>query len=235
MSTIWKSLTQCQSDIVKILNNNCKSIDEPDLSAFHLPDKGWINLVWCNESIRRAHIDVVDARQSKGLWMMHVCIFPQLTNNSPIYGFDVIAGKHKMTGAFHDFSPTTDINHPLILKFFDSVKHFKPSKSRNLPEWATNIFTNNMLAASNVKSEQEACDIINIAVTNLKLYVREIKSYNYTSDSDSVIKKQNYYCENQKKNPHTARVMKSLGLDDEMVDIFCNNMLFPQIYKSIKE
>ena len=89
MSTIWKSLTQCQSDIVKILNNNCKSIDEPDLSAFHLPDKGWINLVWCNESIRRAHIDVVDARQSKGLWMMHVCIFLQLTNNSPIYGFDV--------------------------------------------------------------------------------------------------------------------------------------------------
>ena len=42
--------------------------------------------------------DVVDARESKGLWMMHVCIFPNLDNNGPIYGFDVIAGKNKMTG-----------------------------------------------------------------------------------------------------------------------------------------
>ena len=40
------------------------------------------------EHVRRAHIDVVDARESKGLWMMHVCVFPVIQNDGPIYGFD---------------------------------------------------------------------------------------------------------------------------------------------------
>ena len=41
-------------------------------------------------------------------------IFPTLDNPAPIYGFDVIAGKNKMTGAFHDFSPSADPDHPMI-------------------------------------------------------------------------------------------------------------------------
>ena len=32
--------------------------------------KGWVNRTWKNDSIRRAHVDVVDARETKGLWMM---------------------------------------------------------------------------------------------------------------------------------------------------------------------
>lgn len=33
----------------------------------------------------------------------------------------------------------------------------------------------------------------------------------------------------KKLNPHTANVMKSLGLDEADVDRFCNDMLFPKI------
>ena len=40
---------------------------------------------------------------------------------------------------------------------------------------------------------------------------------------------QNYYCENQQKNPHTPRTMKSLGLNEADVDKFCTDMLFPKI------
>ena len=233
MSTIWNNLIQCQDDIIDILNARCEQIEEPRLSVFHKPEDGWINLVWANQSIRRAHIDVVDARKTKGLWMMHVCLFPMLTNPGPIYGFDVIAGKQKMTGAFHDFSPSLDKNHPLISTFFESVKEFTPSKSRDLPEWATNIFTDKMLAASNVKNAEEATNIIRIAIQNLHSYLDNISQYDHTANSNDVIRHQNFYCKNQKRNPHTPRVMKSLGLDDQLVDDFCNNMLFPQIYNSI--
>ena len=42
----------------------------------------------------------------------HVCLFPELTNGGPIYGFDIISGKNKVTGAFHDFSPLLQKEHP---------------------------------------------------------------------------------------------------------------------------
>ena len=80
------------------------STTKPGLAHFN--SDTWVNRVWRNDHVRRAHIDVVDARESKGLWMMHVCVFPVIQNDGPIYGFDVIAGKNKMTGAFHDFSPS---------------------------------------------------------------------------------------------------------------------------------
>ena len=35
--------------------------------------------------------------------------------------------------------------------------------------------------------------------------------------------------ENQQKNPHTPRTMKSLGLNEADVDKFCTDMLFPKI------
>ena len=59
-----------------------------------------------------------------------------------------------MTGAFHDFSPSSDPDHPMIQCFYESVENFVPEKPRELPEWARNIFTGKMLAAGNVKTEE---------------------------------------------------------------------------------
>ena len=160
---------------------------------------------------------------------MHVCVFPNLNNDAPIYGFDVIAGKTKMTGAFHDFSPSADPEHPMIDGYRDSVADFIPSKKRELPEWATNIFTDSMLAAGNVRNEEEAVAIIDIAIHNLRAYFDEVGLSAGNGNRDLVIAAQNYYCHNQQQNPHTPAVMKSLGLPEDEVDVFCTDMLFPKI------
>tara|TARA_B100001287_G_scaffold127068_1_gene107198 strand:+ start:25 stop:717 length:693 start_codon:yes stop_codon:yes gene_type:complete len=229
LSIIWNKLIDCKDDIIAIFEENATEIQEEGLDYFNRPDSGWINRVWANDDIRRAHIDVVDARDTKGLWMMHVCIFPTLDNPAPIYGFDVIAGKNKMTGAFHDFSPTSDPDHPMIQGYFDSVENFIPEKPRELPEWARNIFTEKMLAAGNVKSDEEATEIIQIALSNLHAYFEEVGETKGEGAPDLVAACQNYYCENQQKNPHTPRTMKSLGLPEEDVDRFCTDMLFPKL------
>ena len=229
MSVIWNHLIQCQNDIIEIFNEYAEEIDEPGLSAFNQPNNGWVNRVWANDSVRRAHIDVVDARDSKGLWMMHVCCFPQLQNDAPIYGFDVIAGKNKMTGAFHDFSPSATLDHPMIDGYKESVEDFIPKKQRTLPEWATNIFTDKMLAAGNVNSEEEACAIIDIALANLRAWFEEVPQFDGFGDSSLVAASQDYYCHNQQQNPHTPNVMKSLGLPEADVEIFCRDMLFPKL------
>ena len=229
VSTIWSKLIDCQEEIIGIFNEQATETDEPGLDYFNRPDSGWINRVWSNNSVRRAHIDVVDARDTKGLWMMHVCIFPTLDNPAPIYGFDVIAGKNKMTGAFHDFSPSADPDHPMIEGYYESVEHFIPEKQRELPEWARNIFTGKMLAAGNVKSDEEATEIIRIALDNLRAYFAEVGETKGEGDQAIVAASQDYYCHNQQQNPHTANVMKSLGLPEEDVDRFCTDMLFPKL------
>ena len=229
MSVIWDRLIQCKDEIIKVFDEQATEINEAGLDYFNRPDSGWINRVWANDNIRRAHIDVVDARDTKGLWMMHVCIFPTLDNPAPIYGFDVIAGKNKMTGAFHDFSPSADPNHPMIQGYFESVEHFVPEKQRELPQWAKNIFTGKMLAAGNVKSEEEATEIIRIALDNLRAYFAEVGLTKGEGLPDIVGPCQDYYCHNQQQNPHTPAVMKSLGLPEEDVDRFCTDMLFPKL------
>ena len=229
MSVIWNRLIECQDQIIEIFEKHASEIEEPGLAHFNQPDNGWINRVWANKNVRRAHIDVVDARESKGLWMMHVCCFPVLSNDAPIYGFDVIAGKNKITGAFHDFSPSSDMHHPMIDGYRESVEHFVPEKQRKLPEWATNIFTDKMLAAGNVKTDEEADEIIRIALSNLRAYFDEVGITKGEGDKALVSGAQDYYCHNQQQNPHTPNVMKSLGLDEADVDKFCTDMLFPKL------
>ena len=229
MSLIWNKLIDCQNEIIEIFDEQATEINEAGLDYFNRPDNGWINRVWANDSVRRAHIDVVDARDTKGLWMMHVCIFPTLDNPAPIYGFDVIAGKNKMTGAFHDFSPSSDPEHDMIKGYYESVEHFVPEKQRELPQWAKNIFTGKMLAAGNVKTDEEATEIIRIALDNLRAYLGEVGITKGEGDQAIVAAAQDYYCHNQQQNPHTPNVMKSLGLPEEDVDRFCTDMLFPKL------
>ena len=232
MSVIWDKLIECQEQIINIFEKHANEIQEPGLADFNQPDNGWVNRVWANNNVRRAHIDVVDARESKGLWMMHVCCFPTLDNDAPIYGFDVIAGKNKMTGAFHDFSASSGgCDHPMIEGYRESVKDFIPTKQRKLPEWATNIFTDSMLAAGNVRTEEESVAIIELALANLDAWFDEVPQFEGNADKYQTLAAQNYYCENQQKNPHTANVMKTLGISETDVDTFCSDMLFPKLDK----
>ena len=228
MSLIWNRLIECQQEIIEIFNKYATEYDEPGLAHFN--NDTWVNRVWANDNVRRAHIDVVDARDSKGLWMMHVCVFPVLNNDGPIYGFDVISGKTKMTGAFHDFSASSGgEDHPMVEGYKEAVADFIPSKQRQLPEWATNIFTDKMLAAGNVRTEEEAVAIIDLALANLEAWFEEVPQFEGYGDKFMTLAAQNYYCENQQQNPHTANVMKTLGLAEADVDKFCTDMLFPKL------
>ena len=72
-------------------------------------------------------------------------------------------------------------------------------------------------------------DRIQIALRTLHAALEEVGETKGEGAPDLVAACQNYYCENQQKNPHTANVMKSLGLPEEDVDRFCTDMLFPKL------
>jgi phycocyanobilin:ferredoxin oxidoreductase len=159
--------------------------------------------------------------------MMHCCIFPHTHNPAPIYGFDVIAGKNKITGCFHDYSKAGDPTHPMMQWFHDEVAKLEWRKERALPEWATNIFSGSMVAAGNVSDEEELQQITDLAKTTIEHYLSTVAETNNTVADTTW--DQNYYAQNQKCNPHTPRVMVSLGLSEDDVQHFIQECLFPEI------
>lgn len=225
MSKVWSTLIEIQHLLESKFNETGTEVFEPGMDRFNQP--GWVNRVWTSNKYRRAHVDVVDARDSKGLWMMHCCIFPHTHNPAPIYGFDVIAGKNKITGCFHDYSKTTDVNHPMMQWFSNEVSKLEWRRERTLPEWATNIFSPSMVAAGNVQDETELQQITDLAKNTVEHYLSTVAETNNTIPDNTF--EQNYYAQNQKCNPHTPRVMVSLGLSEDDVRVFIQECLFPEI------
>ena len=78
MSEIWDKLIACEQEIIA----KCASLGE---ETFDDPEFDWLNRVFKGKHFRRAHIDSVDARATKGLYMTHICVFPILYNDAPIY------------------------------------------------------------------------------------------------------------------------------------------------------
>jgi phycocyanobilin:ferredoxin oxidoreductase len=225
MSDVWQTLIEVQDNFIDSFNRTGTEIYETGMDRFNRPN--WVNRVWTSDTYRRAHLDVVDARESKGLWMMHCCVFPHTHNPAPIFGFDVIAGKNKITGCFYDYSPAGDPEHPLLEWFADEAQKLEWVKTRKLPEWAERIFSGNIVAAANVSKEDELAQIINMAHHGIDTYLMEVGLTNNTAKDTS--EAQNFYCLNQKQNPHTPKVMTSLGLNEDDVEIFIQQCLFPEI------
>ena len=224
-SNVWNTLINIQHLLEKRFSETGTESFEPGMDRFNQP--GWVNRVWTSKNYRRAHIDVVDARATKGLWMMHCCVFPHVHNPAPIFGFDVVAGKNKITGCFIDYSPAGDNKHPMIEYFADEASRYDWNKPRKLPEWAERIFSKSMIAAGNVSDESELRQIASLAEILVNHYTECVGETNNTVENTT--EQQNYYAQNQKQNPHTPKVMASLGLDEEDVRVFIQDCLFPEI------
>lgn len=224
-SKVWNTLIEIEKYFESKFYETGSIIHEPGMERFNQP--GWINKVWQSSRYRRAHIDVVDARNTKGLWMMHCCIFPYVHNPAPIFGFDVVAGKNKITGCFYDYSPAGDKSHPMLEWFAHNVQDLQWKKTRTLPDWAERIFSENMIAASNVQSDEELEQIYKMATQGIDHYLDTVSQTNDFVEETVIY--QNYYAINQKQNPHTPRVMASLGLNEDDIAVFIQDCLFPEI------
>jgi len=224
MSIIFNKLIEHSENFQKLLGEKLSRADEEH-------DFPWDNLVYESKYVRRAHLDIVDKREEKKLFMMHLCVFPHVQSTAPIYGFDLIAGPNKVTGAFHDFSPVYDAAHPLANRFAENVSGYTWSKKRELPDWARAIFSENMVAAGNIKDENELDEVLELSLRNLRTYINylELETKFDIDPNVDFTQYQNKYCYFQKQNPHTPRVMESLGYDPETVQRFIQTCLFPEI------
>jgi len=83
------------------------------------------------------------------------------------------------------------------------------------------------VAAGNVQNEEELAQIAELAKNTITHYLDTVADTNNTVADTTY--EQNYYAINQKQNPHTPRVMASLGLNEDDVHVFIQDCLFPEI------
>lgn len=225
MTNLKSQLVEIQELLIERFNNTGVEIQEPGIDRFNY--NNWINRVWSGKLYRRAHLNIVDASDSNGLWMMHCCIFPHIHNPAPIFGCDIVAGRNKITGFFHDYSPAGNPDHPMINFFGSEVSTLSWGKVREIPEWGQRIFSPHIIAASNIQNDIELAQIHSTIDLTSKHYLNNVASTNNTVKS--TVDAQNYYAQQQKQIPHTPRVMAALGLNDEDVKMFVHECLFPEI------
>jgi len=221
MTSIFDLCDQTASRIKEIFISSSDVVHEYYNKDLNIDDE-----VFSNDNFRRAHISIVDARATHKLWLLHTTIFPFIDDGSPIFGFDIIAGPNKVSGAFHDFSNGGEPDHYMMKWFADQTKELEWNKKRELPSWAKNIFSDSIVAIGAVGTE-ELEKFSNLGINSLNYYVDNV-GYTETSKSDYT-QQQNYYCQNQKLNPHTPRVLVNLGFTENQAYRFVNNYMFPEI------
>jgi hypothetical protein len=218
---IWKPLID--------LSENIKDIFDSNYTPYAIDEKisfdGWSDNFWNSETIRKCHLKIIDNRSTQKLWLMHINIFPNVNSNAPILGFDIVAGPNKITGTFFDFSPVDD--HDFMHYFQEQTAKLEWSKPRELPEWAKQIFSKNMIAAGNLRTEEEIDQLCEVCLNLIKYYVLNLEKDEITSNDYT--EQHNFYCKQQKLNPHLHRSILAMGISEEDKNRYINRVLFEEI------
>lgn len=221
MSHVWETMKECAATLQDMMESAGWRDEDPVLEKYD-----WENHVYRSDRYRRGHVEVVDKTATHGIYILHATVFAHTDDSAPIWGFDTVCGKNKITGAFHDFSLVND-DHEMWQWFTNEVKDIEWNKVRELPEWARNIFSPAMVAAGNISDHNELHNLVDLGIKTLDYYLKNVGSRNQGDYTD----RQNYYCINQKKNPHVYRSMIAMGVPEETINQFVDEVLFPEIGK----
>ncbi len=204
------------TDYIELLDKAARQLNhiiraEPDAEVIPTEDYGWENFRYRSPKFRLAHVEIFNQDR---FMVVHTCVFPHAWDPSPIFGFDVIAGTHKVTGVFMDLSPT--VEEPGA---FHNLRFEKP---RERPaEWG-DIFSQNWIACRPNKTEM--VQIIGESQRILKGYLARIG--NEQGDEAAITAGQNRYCTHQRKNEHTYKALKNLK-GEAGARAFMDDILFP--------
>ena len=223
---LWNRLDKYAQSIFDKFDKKFIRYHEEEMDELHF--EGWTDTFWSSDIIYKAHLKTIKPADGKGLWLMHVNIFPHNGEELPILGFDIVAGPKKITGSFMDYSPLHGYNHPYLDYMAEKVKDLEWNKPRELPPWAKEIFSENMIAVGNINTDEELDQFITVTSDLVDYYLNNMQEFAILSNRDTK-PMLNKYCSNQKLNPHLHRSILAMGISEEDKDRYVNNVLFEEI------
>lgn len=225
MHPLWNRLNDFATYIWMRFDDKFERYHEHGMEGLEFKD--WNDTFWRSDVIYKAHLKTIIPEDGKGLWLMHINIFPREGIELPILGFDIVAGPKKITGSFMDFSPLLGHPHPYNDYMENATQGLTWNKKRELPEWAREIFSGDMIAVGNINTEEELEQFINVTTHLLDYYLDNLEENAFETSRDT-LPLLNRYCANQKKNPHLHRSILAMGINEEDKNRYVNNVLFEE-------
>jgi hypothetical protein len=111
----------------------------------------------------------------------------------------------------------------------DTVKDLSWSKPRDLPDWAQEIFSDSMIAAGNLRTEEEIEQLTSACLHLVEYYVTNMSKNLYVTNPLAIRERHNLYCRNQKLNPHLHRSILSMGISEKDKNEYVDRVLFEEI------
>ena len=182
----------------------------PNAEPVPTKDYGWANHRWTSPRFRMAHVEIFNQDR---FMVVHCCVFPHVSDPSPIFGFDAIAGEHKVTGLFWDLSPTVTATQPF------ASTHGLVNRER--PQWG-DIFSQHWVACR--PSPEQLVEIGTDAARVLSTYLTSLATEQ--GDPTAIALAQDRYCLQQRRNEHTVRAIVNL-LGQDLANEFITTVLFP--------
>ena len=226
---IWDRLDDYASYISDRFDDNFVRYDNPKYTD-DMRFSGWSDTFWQSAAVSKAHLKTIVPKEDKGLWLMHVNVFPRPGVELPILGFDVVAGAKKITGSIMDYSPLHGFPHPYHDYMEIRTKGLAWNKPRELPQWAQEIFSKDMIAVGNINTGDELEQFIEVTKDLLDYYLDNIQQNAFVGHASVRDTKPllNKYCVNQKMNTHLHRSILAMGVSEENKDRYINDVLFEE-------
>lgn len=226
MHPLWIKLNGLADHIATQFDQHFVEYDNEAMKGLEFKD--WTDRFWHSDQVYKAHLKTIVPEDGKGLWLMHVNVFPDPSIELPILGFDIVAGPKKITGSFMDYSPLQGFPHPYNDYMKKKVSDLEWKKPRELPPWAQEIFSEDMIAVGNINTDEELDQFIQVTSDLVNYYLSELEQNAFPTNRN-ILPLLNKYCRNQKMNPHLHRSILAMGISEEEKEAYVNNVLFEEI------
>jgi len=224
--SLWDRLDNYADDLTKRFDQSFTRYDNPKYTE-NMKFEGWTDTFWHSDKIGKCHLKTIQPKDAKSLWLMHINIFPKEGVELPILGFDIVAGPKKITGSFMDFSTLHGHDHTYHDYMHMAIKGLEWNKPRELPDWAKEIFSKDMIAVGNIREGHELDQFISVTSQLVTYYLKNMEEHAVVSNRDT-LPILNKYCSNQKLNPHLHRSILAMGISEEDKESYVNDVLFEE-------
>lgn len=226
-SELFDRLRKLSAELIAVFDRSMTRYDNPQ----HTADlEGWSDWFWTSDTIRKAHLKTIEPVGKNKLWLMHINIFPQFDVDLPIFGLDIVANPNKISGCFCDYSPLTDRSHPFLDKFKMETAGLTWTRAREMPDWAQEIFSPNIVGAGSIREGEETDQLCQMAFNLASFYCMEMDNPVHQKVAGLNTKDaQNKYCRNQKMNKMLHGSILAMGISEERKNQYVENVLFEEV------
>tara|TARA_B100000614_G_scaffold261100_1_gene289708 strand:+ start:157 stop:846 length:690 start_codon:yes stop_codon:yes gene_type:complete len=173
--------------------------------------------------LRKVHMEIASLGP---LDILHCIWYPDPEFDLPIFGADIVANKSIVTAAITDISPVDGVEHPIYEDIEDISKYYSFRHNREIPTWGK-IFSPYCKFARLDDSEEidTFCHVVNEYLDVFTGAVwRSTMNYNR---ADERYEGQINYCEKQKKNDKTRKILEKY-FGEKWADDYINEVLFDE-------